>query len=369
MVRYLYAFGLVALTACGSASAPSQGALASGEQAFEPAPAAKTAAAPSAKPDVATPQGVDAASPSGERLGLWPAGTCGFDPYLSGACDTFEAPRFAVVLSEHAKHQIPSRKFRRMSDDAASSLGPSRALFGDLPVRPQDELARAERALEAARSLGLAAGYPFAVSYDDLPARDEKKRGVAIVAGLFATKAEADELVASKHLAAQVVELAPALAAQMDCSDDYEACTATQITVVEMLAPTKAYSTATIEKLIEEQNELPWVKYDKAALRERKALERLPSACEVKAGQLFLAKGNRLYRQMRKYAPVTCPSGAEAWVPWRATRLESAVLRKGNEASLHQVILVECDVPTLEERPFLPTVPEKVAVDMAGCPG
>jgi hypothetical protein len=364
MTQHAWGLALLALTACGSTSAPPKG----GSEQAQPTAALPPAAAASADATSADGEAEDTDADAGEEAkGLWPAGTCGFEPYLDTACDELGAPRFAVVLGEYGKSLIPSRKFKRLHrDEDASRPAPSRLHVGDLPSRPQDELVRAERALAAARTLGLAPGYPFAVSYDELPALDEDKRGIAIVAGLYATKAEAKALVASKRLKADVVELAPADAAHMVC-DDWSACQSTYISVVEVMAPAKAYDAKQIEKLNAAQDELPWVKYEKAVARYMKALERLPAACEVQPGRLFLANQDRLYRQFRKLAPVTCPDGQEAWVPWRATRLESAVVRKNNDTVMHQVVLVECDSPTLEERPFLPVIPEKLVADMGSC--
>ena len=189
------------------------------------------------------------------------------------------------------------------------------------------------------------------------------------MAGLFATADEARTLVQQRNLTAEIVELAPALAAQMDCTGEWEACAETHISVVEIVAPTKAWTAAEIDRVAEAQDGLPWVKYDKAAPRFMKALEAAPAACEIEARRIFLGSAGKLYDRSRMFAPVACPDGKQAWAPWRATRLESVVTRDDPAGTLHQVVLVECDSPTIEERPFQPKIPATMLADAGGCGG
>lgn len=320
-------------------------------------------AAPSAS-DVAAPERSHAPR---EPDDLWPAGTCGFDPYLGGACDDREAPRFAVVLGEFARHQLPSRRFKRLS--AKPDLRATGGLLADGPVRAVDELARAERALADARTLGLPAGYPLILSWDDLPAQDEGRRGLALVAGLFGERASAEGWAHENRLAAEIVELAPAGAAQPMCEDDYNACMGSRVSAVEVFVPSKAYDAKVLEQLDTEQDQLPWVRFDHAVARYDQALAKLSPACEIEAGRVFLATNDKLYRFQRRFAPARCKDGREAWLPWRATRLESVVTRGEDGPELHQVVLVECDVPTLEDRPFVPNLPERLLAFGGGCRG
>lgn len=293
-------------------------------------------------------------APPGE---LWPAGTCGFDPYLDGACSDRGAPRFAVVLGQFASGQVPARH---------STRAPAKPR---VPAVAEDELAHAERALAEARGLGLPPGYPLVLSWDDLPARGENRRGLALVAGLFGARAPAERWARARGLSAEIVELAPAGAAQPTCEDDYEACMASRVSAVEVFVPTRAYDAQSLEALVAQQDELPWVRFELAVARREKALEAVPAACEIEVGRVFLAPKNRLYRFLRQYAPVRCRDGREAWIPWRATRLESVVTPGARGPELHQVVLVECDVPTLEGRPFVPKIPAMVLAQGAGCPG
>lgn len=298
---------------------------------------------------------------------LWPAGTCGFDPYLGGACDDRGAPHFAVVLGEFARHQLPSRRFKRLSADPGQRA--VRGLVADGPVRAVDDLARAERALSDAQKLHLPPGYPLVLSWDDMPAMDEGRRGLALVAGLFGERASAERWVRESKLKAEVVELAPAGAAQPMCEGDYEACMGSRVSAVEVFVPSKAYDTKALEALDAEQDQLPWIRLDLAVARYDQALAKLPPACEIEAGRVFVATNDKLYRFQRRHAPVRCKDGREAWVPWRATRLESIVTTGADGPELHQVVLVECDVPTIEDRPFLPTIPATLLAFGGGCRG
>lgn len=112
----------------------------------------------------------------------------------------------------------------------------------------------------------------------------------------------------------------------------------------------------------------PAVAYPQAVERRTRAIAVLKPNCEVRAGRIFLATGRELYTFGRDYAPVTCGDGSRAWVPRRTTRVESAVIPGKEGASLFQVILVECDTPTIEHRPFVSGPPPQVpAIDAGSC--
>lgn len=350
------------IVACGSAPSPAHEPPYVAASSFASASVEGAASTIPPAPAVALERAHVTTAPDG----LWPAGTCGFDPYLGSACDDRDAPRFAVVLGEFARHQLPSRRFKRLS--AEPGLRSTAGLVADGPVRAVDELARAERALADARTLGLPPGYPLILSYDDMPALDEGRRGLALVAGLFGERASAERWALESRLAGEIVELAPAGAAQPMCEGDYEACMGSRVSAVEVFVPSKAYDAKVLEQLDAEQDQLPWVGFDRAVARYDEALAKLPAACEIEPGRVFLAPNDKLFRFLRRFAPVRCKDGREAWVSWRATRLQSVVTVGEGGPELHQVVLVECDVPTIEVRPFTPTLPTLVA-SSAGCPG
>ncbi|MFO0553622.1 MAG: hypothetical protein U0271_34890 [Polyangiaceae bacterium] len=293
----------------------------------------------------ATPDSATAVSPANPprepaplEKGLLPAGLCWFHPYLDSACSDYEKPHFAVVLAEFE----------------VRPNGRDRLYLGDLPARPMPSLAAAERALQAARANGkFKPGYPFVASYDDLRRLDQKRHSVAVVAGLFAERAEADNYVRDLQLeGATIVELAPE--SWLPCESElWEQCEAQHVVAVEVAAKSVAFSDAQVasfdKKLSEENSADP----DELA-QQRRALEAAAAPiCEVTRGQVFGATSLELYGASRVYAPVTCPDGRRAWVPWRNTRVESVVVQTKAGAMTSQVISVECDTPTLDERPFV----------------
>ena len=250
---------------------------------------------------------------------LLPAGLCGFDNYLHEACGDAPPPGYAGVLGV------------------------------------SDSVAEIEGTLREARMLELAAGYPFAVSLHDLPPADGRT-GLAVVAGLFATRPPAEayarDLPSSAQLLelAALVELAPGLFQPKSASAGDAKNTA-----VELAEDTPAWSTPDLERVEHELDEAlarRWVKLPKQRASREAALAKLAPKCRLERGRVFAATEDKLYAFRRNYAPVDCPDGTRAWVPWRATRLESVVERAGSAAKVHQVVLVECDQATVETRAF-----------------
>lgn len=249
---------------------------------------------------------VRAPAPLAARL---PAGPCGFDPYLEDACT--EAPRFAVVTM-------------RTSDPRA-----------------------AERAL---RAMPAGDGYPFAESFDVIPAADPRVRGIGVFAGLFRDRGDAEaraaqiggELVPLASLEEQRRRFAMSL-------KDGEARERAVVRVVETTAETPAWAAedlARVEQDLDEALGVKWTGLEGQQTRRAAALAALAPRCTVAVERVFVTNAEALYRFRRTYAPVVCDDGRPAWIPWRATRLESAVV----DGRVHQVVLVECDVPTLETR-------------------
>ncbi len=276
-----------------------------------------------------TPQGPPADAPpvaARETVplhGLLPAGTCGYAPYLDNACAS-DDPDFAVTTW-------------RGSD-----------------VRS------AEAALRHGPRVG---GYPFAVSFDDLPPADARVRGIAVVAGLFVTREDAAAYRRALGRG-QVVPLASGAEYRHRIHGNHRYASFDEQQkaihhVVQIATDTLAYDAKDLERIERAFDEGPWVPFRAQQTRRAAALARLRPRCRLRAGRVFVTNGVVLYNFMRSYAPVTCDDGREAWVPWRATRLESTVVREHGAFEVHQVIDVECDVPRLETRAFgrvLPTV-------------
>lgn len=246
-----------------------------------------------------------------------PAGLCGFDDYLRDECSDQIARAVVIVRGQLAD-----------AHDAEAALAKARALPG------------------------LALGYPFAVHHHDLAARD-RHDGIAVVVAAFASRAGA--VVWQKEHggdASEVVDLlSPEKAAERRAGD------AKRRVVVEVVTPTAAWDAATLEGLANAEPERK---------QRELARSRLTAACTVERGRLFVAARDDLYKWSREYAPVEC-NGRAAWIPWRATRLESVVTRSSGQAVIHQVIDVTCDSPTVEDRPF--GVRSGALLAFGHCPG
>ena len=351
------AFGalLVAATACGQAPKPASSRLAI-ESSLPTEPVVPSANAPA---PVAEPSAAVDASPI-RRGDLYPAGYCGFDPYLDGPCDSAPPPTFAVVLGSF---QVAMTTARR--GDV------SRPVYGDQAIKPSDEIRHLELALASARNLGLPVGYPFVSSYDDLPDKARKRHGFAIVAGLFSSETAAVAFVRDKGLSAhrsEIVEIAPSAEDYGACGDDYEACMAKRHTAVEILSRTPAWTSEALTKVEEALDQSSARGSASPNQRRAVALSKLQPVCEVAPGRVFSTDRRTLYAFQRTYAPITCDDGRPAWVPWRSTRLESAVVPTSSGTRIHQVVEVECDTPTIEDRPFGPQ-PPPIDYPVGRCPG
>lgn len=275
----------------------------------------------------AAPSGADgpARPPPAAPMGVLPAGLCGFDPYLGGACTS--AASFAVTLD---------------ATDATT----------------------ATTLLASARTKTLSVGYPFAVTYDDLPARDATKKGIAIVLGLFATEPEARALAASAS--AGVIPLTSVDAkfardsARQQAFPTYDRYQASSYVAIEVLDDAPALSLADVVAL-----EAKWQTLPVAAqiARRTAAIPTATARCTVARGRVFSASRARVYQFRRAWMPVACADGSEAWVSERVTRFESVVTP---DAKLHQVVQVDCDVPALETRPFATPLSTALGTLVAG---
>ncbi|MDI1444336.1 hypothetical protein [Polyangium sp. 6x1] len=241
---------------------------------------------------------------------LLPAGRCAFDPYLSEPCEGSPTAHYALLL--------PS------SGDAEA----------------------AEIALRKGRTLRLAAGYPFAVTFDDMPTKKSKQRGIAVVAGLFAERGQAEAYASHLPPGTEIVELAS--------REDVD-FTGKRTASVEIAEDTLAWAPEDIdvvEATLDEELAKKWVKLPEQKARRDRALAGIKPRCSLTQGRVFATDQSKLFKYQRNYAPVRCDDGREAWVALRATRLDTVVTRPAGGALVHQVILVECDQPTVETRHF-----------------
>ena len=272
---------------------------------------ASTVAATPAPAGTATPIPEAAWRPLDRELASTPtllaAGLCGLDPYLNQPCDGLPSPHFAVLLLA------------------------------------TEDVAAVENALHKAGILGLAAGYPFAASFDDLRTHDPSRRGIAVVAGLFAEREDAERY--REHL--------PAGAELVELTLEEEPFDFDNTSVVVVTEPATAWSYEDldrVEKDLDETLAKKWVTLPKQRERRLAALAKLTPRCVVAPGRVSWVRKRKLHAFLQNYAPVSCADGREAWIEWRATRLESVVTRSGGVILVHQVVLVECDVPTIETR-------------------
>ncbi|MDI1434581.1 hypothetical protein [Polyangium sorediatum] len=257
--------------------------------------------------------------------GVLPAGLCHLEVYLDEECKS-AAPRYALLLG--------------VAVDARA----------------------AETTLRSGETGELAAGYPFVATLDDLPIADPGRKGLAVVAGLFEHKHQAEQYQARLSRPTELVELAsPEDAASRQIQPKgmaKEMFLASRVSAVELAEDTAAFSEDDLDKtekaldevLAQKEVSLP----EQKEQRER-ALAALQPRCKLSRGRVFSASYKDLHHPLAsllRYAPVRCDDGAVAWVPWRATRLKSAVVRTDAGALVHQVVLVECDSPILETRLF-----------------
>src|SRR5262249_33086677 len=153
-------------------------------------------------------------------------------------------------------------------------------------------------------------------------------KGLAVVAGLFATRVPADEYKRHLPSSAQLVELAKLVeltAGLFRLADSLDRPTGdSRISAVELAQDTPAWGAADLERVEKELDEAlakKWVKLPKQRARREAALAKLDPLCRLERGRVFAARENELWKFHRAYAPVHCADGTEAWVPWRATRL------------------------------------------------
>src|SRR4029079_9270092 len=114
-----------------------------------------------------------------------------------------------------------------------------------------DRVRAIESVARRAAALGLAPGYPFVVTFDDMPARDPRRRGLVVVAGLFADEALAEKYRAALPLESELVELASVeeaskrAVAQDGVADDV--FTRNRYTAFELREAASAYRTRDLE--------------------------------------------------------------------------------------------------------------------------
>ncbi|MDI3288099.1 hypothetical protein [Polyangium sp. 15x6] len=241
-------------------------------------------------------------------------------------------------------------------DEECKKTTPRYALFLGVAV----DARAAEAALRSGGTGELATGYPFVATLDDLPLADPKRKGLAVVAGLFERKDQAEQYQARLSRPTELVELAsPEDAASRKIQPKGMAertFLESRASAVELAEDTAAFSKEDLEKTEEALDEAlarKWVSLPEQRERRERAIAALQPRCNLSRGRVFSASHKDLQRPfMLRYAPVCCDDGAEAWVPWRATRLKSTVVRTDEGAVVHQVMLVECDSPIIETRLF-----------------
>jgi hypothetical protein len=176
-----------------------------------------------------------------------------------------------------------------------------------------------------------------------------------VVVGLFVKRPLADAY-ARRVPSAEVVPLATRQVfeqryfATAETSDDERQMRIRH--VVEIATEASAYDSADVERAEAELEAKPWARLPVVYKWRAAALAKASPRCTLAAGRTFLIDGRGMNQHSRQYVPVTCDDGHDAWVPWRATRFESAVVVTRTQTEVHQVIVVECDTPTVETRPF-----------------
>jgi hypothetical protein len=216
------------------------------------------------------------------------------------------------------------------SEQAASGLciEPKAAVVSGVFARARD----AERALEQARSLALAPGYPFAAHSDELGLADASRQGTAIVLGLFESSRDAGAWLADHAIeGAERVALLDAEAA----FDRHDQSPQRFAVMIDAEGPVPAYAARHFEWRDDREPEgvVPG---------------RTQPLCHVRPGALFVATATELQGTWYDFAPVRCGSEL-AYVEWTKTRLTATIWKRSSGATeLLQIVDVSCDRPTFE---------------------
>jgi hypothetical protein len=281
---------------------------------------------------------------------------CGAPPRPAPAGETLAGtvPRCSAEPAPGAERVLPAGLYFRsgsyVSGRCPDCPRPTHAALVGVHALPGD----AERAARAVPPEALPPGYPWAVHTDDLGLADDRRRGLAVVAGLFASLADADAWLAAASCLRGLVRLAPLLEAAPEEGPADPPARRVAVVQVGPAGPVPAYAPADLDRL---EEAVPDTGGDADELR-RVAARRLAPVCHVPGGALFTffhgehGYADEVYRYRRQWAPVRC-AGRLAYVPWTATLLESLVTREPDGSyRLHQVISVECDRATWDEWPY-----------------
>ena len=211
-------------------------------------------------------------------------------------------------------------------------------------------------ATAAARRLkGLPVGYPWAVRAPRLGLSDESLRGIVVVAGLFEERADATAVAAS---------IDDARVHRVSAHAGYDAETEAKLerqrewlVQIEDGAPVLAYSEATARRLLNLDGKgehsaalakhLPqgwrwaagdWIRALNAALDPQ------PALCSVAPGSIHVEVALPSISRADAFAPVRCPDGQLAFVPYSDTRVDAVVLPTASgDYQIVQPALIECD--------------------------
>lgn len=180
-----------------------------------------------------------------------------------------------------------------------------------------------------------------------------------VVAGLFAERGQAEAYASHLPPGMELVELAsPEEAKHRQVPrdgmtwDDLQKGSAEVVEIAEDTVAWAPEDIKAVEERLDEELAKKWVKLPEQKTRRDRALAGMKPRCSLARGRVFAPTKHELYFIPRGYAPVRCDDGREAWVALRATRRQTVVTRSENMALVHQVVLVECDQPTVETRHF-----------------
>lgn len=201
----------------------------------------------------------------------------------------------------------------------------------------------AEQARElAARvsNLGLPLGYPLIEHGAQIQIAEDLQEDILVIVGILATEAEARALVAS--LADTELELQVIPAPQ----DGAGQGVGQLVTLMPGPGTVPAYRRDDVNDKRSGSFELYFTGDPKAARAKLAAVE---PVCQIDRDQVFEVSRKKI--DWYRWVPVRC--GQElAFVDWRETRTMATFFTDPNgKRRLRQVVLVECDVPTILEWP------------------
>ncbi|MCA9705367.1 MAG: hypothetical protein KDK70_05940 [Myxococcales bacterium] len=230
------------------------------------------------------------------------------------------------------------------------------------------EVEAARRSLLWAKERSEPDGFPLVLHTDELIPLDRSREGIVVVLGLYERETQA-RAAAERWASTPVEPIEPIEPIELMDPEDAleielgggEAQWQARRFVVQLDAEeaVDAYPPAEIREGEQWLSEQVWRSYEEYRERRAAMLESLPVRCQIPPDRVFVSTAGR-YDDDGIYAPydwqpAACEDGRPAYVRQTDTRRHSIVRPgpgPGPTSVIEQVILVECDSPTIERWPW-----------------